>query len=212
MQVVILADTNLRSELEASGMAAQADVIWIEDVHAFHKHRHADVFVDLLFENTPARLQLLNELLPQTVIINSVVDNLASLGKEFIRINGWPGFLKGSLIEAVCLQQNKKTLVQEVFAAFGKQVEWLPDNPGFITPRIISMIINEAYFALGEGVSTPAEIDTAMKLGTNYPYGPIEWGNKIGLQNVADLLNKMSEINPRYKPAEWLVQETNKAI
>ncbi len=79
-----------------------------------------------------------------------------------------------------------------MLAHFGRRVEWLPDEPGFVTPRVISMIINEAYFAFAEGVSTPEEIDTAMKLGTNYPYGPIEWGNRIGLQNVVRLLKKLA--------------------
>jgi 3-hydroxybutyryl-CoA dehydrogenase len=74
------------------------------------------------------------------------------------------------------------------------------------------MIINEAYLALGEGVSTPEEIDTAMKLGTNYPFGPIEWGSHIGLQNVVTLLHKLSVVQPRYTPADLLVQKTDKAI
>ena len=49
-----------------------------------------------------------------------------------------------------------------------------PDIPGFISARVVSMIINEAYFALEEEVSSKEEIDTAMKLGTNYPYGPFD--------------------------------------
>ena len=69
------------------------------------------------------------------------------------------------------------------------------------------MIINEAYFALGEGVSSKEEIDTAMKLGTNYPMGPFEWGINIGLKNVSGLLSALAEINPRYTPAELLKQE-----
>ena len=84
--------------------------------------------------------------------------------------------------------------------------------PGFITPRVISMIINEAYFALAEGVSTPEEIDTAMKLGTAYPHGPLTWGDKIGLQNIVTLLQKLSVAQPRYAPCEFLVQEAAKAI
>jgi 3-hydroxybutyryl-CoA dehydrogenase len=55
-------------------------------------------------------------------------------------------------------------------------------------------------------------MDTAMKLGTAYPYGPFEWGNKIGLQNIVNLLKKLSKKQPRYTPCELLVQETDKAI
>jgi 3-hydroxybutyryl-CoA dehydrogenase len=64
----------------------------------------------------------------------------------------------------------------------------VPDDPGFVTPRIISKIINEATLALQEGVSTKEEIDAAMKLGTSYPYGPFEWSDKIGNDKIQKLL------------------------
>ena len=69
------------------------------------------------------------------------------------------------------------------------------------------MIINEAWFAYADGVSTQQDIDLAMKLGTNYPYGPFEWGNKIGLNNIINLLLSMSEENSRYAPAPLLIKQ-----
>jgi 3-hydroxybutyryl-CoA dehydrogenase len=66
------------------------------------------------------------------------------------------------------------------------------------------MIINEAFFALGENVSTKEEIDLAMKSGTNYPYGPFEWSEKIGVENILNLLKKLSEKEERYFPAPTL--------
>ncbi len=77
--------------------------------------------------------------------------------------------------------------------------------PGFISASVIAMIINEAYFAKADGVSTEAEIDLAMKLGTNYPYGPFEWAQKIGLKNILNLLTSMSEQNNKYAPSPLLV-------
>jgi 3-hydroxybutyryl-CoA dehydrogenase len=74
------------------------------------------------------------------------------------------------------------------------------------------MIINEAYFALADDVSTKEEIDIAMKMGTAYPYGPFEWGNKIGLQNIVTLLQKLSVQQPRYAPCELLVHQANRSI
>ena len=91
--------------------------------------------------------------------------------------------------------------------AWAKNPTWVPDEPGFITARVIAMIINEAWFALEEGVSTKEEIDTAMKLGTNYPYGPFEWGNQIGLKNIYTLLDKLNTDNPRYRPAELMKKQ-----
>ena len=66
------------------------------------------------------------------------------------------------------------------------------------------MMINEAYMALQDGVSTMDEIDIAMKLGTNYPYGPFEWAEKIGREKITALLEKLSLQNPLYTPASSL--------
>ena len=69
------------------------------------------------------------------------------------------------------------------------------------------MIINEAYYALGENVSIREDIDIAMKLGTNYPYGPFEWTKLIGLKNIYTLLLEMSRENKRYLPAPAMKEE-----
>ena len=69
------------------------------------------------------------------------------------------------------------------------------------------MIINEAYFALEDNVSSKTEIDTAMKLGTNYPFGPFEWVGLIGNKNVLALLQQLYATDSRYKPSELLIKE-----
>lgn len=71
----------------------------------------------------------------------------------------------------------------------------------FHYPRSIAMIINEAYFALGEDLATAEAIDLAMKNGVNYPLGPVEWGEKIGLHYVAQLLEELNTItrDERYR-------------
>jgi 3-hydroxybutyryl-CoA dehydrogenase len=67
-----------------------------------------------------------------------------------------------------------------------------------VAARVISMIINEAFFTIAEKVSTKDEIDLAIKLGTNYAYGPFEWLNKIGIQNIYQLLEILSINDKRY--------------
>jgi 3-hydroxybutyryl-CoA dehydrogenase len=212
MQIVVLCNDEQKAELTSGGVQDSAEVVWITDVHAFFNYPTADVFMDLLFETLDDRLQLLEQLLPKTVVINSVVDTLQQTHSSFIRINGWPTFLQASLLEASATDGTPTKELEKVFAHFGKTVEWLPDAPGFVTPRVISTIINEAFFALQEGVSTPQEIDTALKLGTAYPYGPFEWSKKIGLQNICTLLQQLSKTQKRYTPCDLLVQETDKAI
>jgi 3-hydroxybutyryl-CoA dehydrogenase len=165
----------------------------------------AEVFIDLLFINEPSRITALMKV-KGLVIINSVVNTLHDLQVPFIRINAWPGF-SNALLEVSCSNEALKHTTEIVFQNLGKQIQWLPDDPGFITPRVISMIINEAYFALEEGVSSKEEIDTAMKLGTAYPYGPFEWGGRIGLTNVVALLNCLSTKKSQYEPAPLLIQD-----
>ena len=79
-----------------------------------------------------------------------------------------------------------------------------------VSARVISMIINEAYFAMEDGISTPEEIDTAMKLGTNYPKGPFEWKSQIGITPVFSLLEKLSKTDSKYTPSTLLKSEAEK--
>ncbi len=212
MQIIIVASEKQKEELLSVGITKEASLIWLNDVKELEQQNSADVYIDLLFENTQKRIKFLAQFLPKLVIINSVNDTLAEINSSFVRINGWSTFLSPNIIEASSLQKQNELEAEEVFTVFEKSIEWLPDISGFITPRVISMIINEAYFALAESVSTHEEIDTAMKLGTAYPYGPLEWGAKIGLQNIVTLLEKLSIEHPRYMPCELLVQETNRSI
>lgn len=168
---------------------------------------HADVYIDMLFEPETNRVELLKTL-SAPVMINAVSFTLKEIGASFIRFNGWLTFLDKPVIEANCMDDLKETATG-IFEALNKQVAWVPDTPGFITPRIISMIINEAYYALGDGVSTKADIDIAMKLGTGYPHGPFEWSELIGLKNINELLQQLMRIDKKYSPAPALTKELN---
>ena len=70
------------------------------------------------------------------------------------------------------------------------------------------MLINEAAFALMEQIASPEDIDVAMKLGTNYPFGPIEWGKQIGFKNVIAVIEALHEDlqEDRYRTAPLLKQ------
>lgn len=200
MQIVVICNEEQKGEL-ISGSMEEGAVIWVTDIANLSK---GDAVIDLLFQNTTERLDVLKAF-PLT-IINSVTDTATSIHPSFIRINGWTTFLKGMIVEAAGAEA-ARAAAEEVFDQMNKKVEWLPDEPGFVTPRVISMIINEAYFALSEGVSTKEEIDTALKLGTAYPFGPFEWSEQIGLKNIAHLLTTLSTREPRYQPCHLLLQE-----
>jgi len=143
------------------------------------------------------------------VLINSVSNTLKSTshGANVIRLNGWNGFLKRTTWE---LAGENNDIIKELSSQLGVRFSFLSDEPGFVSPRVLAMIINEAYFAKAENVSTENEIDIALKLGTNYPKGPFEWANEIGFKNVFDLLKKLSLVDARYTPCTLLEKEANK--
>jgi 3-hydroxybutyryl-CoA dehydrogenase len=203
MKVVVITSADRKEELLAQGMPEAVDLCWQEEPVAV---TGADGYIDLLFHPSGERINKLAALLPATVIVNAVNSTTAELPQGFTRINGWETFLKRSLVEASA-KEDDRAAAERIISAFNKTIEWVPDIRGFMTARVISMIINEAWFALEEKVSTKEEIDTAMKLGTNYPYGPFEWGEKIGLKNIVELLNTLAQTNSRYKPAALLEKQ-----
>lgn len=204
MQVIVVASESLKEEMIAQGLQEGTVIEWASSIPA---STEAGCCIDLLFEYSPERVAALKRLQPAIIIVNSVPITLDSLPENFVRINGWPGFLQRKAIEASSSNVQVRDKVDSIFSTFNKSIEWVPDKPGFITATIISMIINEAYFAFGEQISSKEDIDTAMKLGTNYPFGPFEWGKKIGLQKVHDLLFALSQENLRYQPAKQLTKE-----
>ena len=207
MKVVVLANDLLKEELLAQGVSEEVHIEWINEVSQFAAYDKADAWIDLLFDAQQERIAILQKLLPRPVIINSVCSTLRDMPGEFIRINGWPTFLRRPLLETATTDEARKTEAEKIFRAFHKTTSWVPDVPGFVAARVVAMIINEAYFALAEQVSTKTEIDTAMKLGTNYPFGPFEWSERIGLQNIGKLLELLGKHQPRYAPAVLLQKE-----
>lgn len=84
-------------------------------------------------------------------------------------------------------------IVEDAFRHVEMEKFWVQDKPGMINLRLICLIINEAYLVWQEKTANREDIDTAMKLGTNYPFGPIEWSERIGIDNVYAILYAMNE-------------------
>ncbi|GGF77941.1 3-hydroxyacyl-CoA dehydrogenase [Alteromonas lipolytica] len=94
------------------------------------------------------------------------------------------------------------SLVKGLAAREVKAVK-LPDWPGLVVMRTVAMLANEAFEAQMQGVGSAEAIDNAMKYGVNYPQGPIEWANEIGLSTVLDVLDGVYSLtrDPRYRAA-----------
>ena len=93
-----------------------------------------------------------------------------------------------------------------LLAADGQSVVVVNDSPGFVAQRVVAQIINVACQIAQRGIASPADIDKGAKLGLGYPFGPLEWGDRIGPNNVLGILESLYEFygETRYRPSPWL--------
>jgi 3-hydroxybutyryl-CoA dehydrogenase len=129
----------------------------------------------------------------------------------FFGFCGLPTFLNREILEASLLEKTDLDKLENISRKLNTKFAFVRDQVGLVTARVICMIINEAYFAIQENIASRADIDLAMKLGTNYPFGPFEWGEKIGIKNVYELLIAAYESTKdnRYKICELLEREAS---
>jgi 3-hydroxybutyryl-CoA dehydrogenase len=214
MKLALLASGDQKREWLSKPNEGDVDLIWVAD-HQQLVDTKADAYFDLLFQNEKGRLDSFLQI-SAPLFINEVIYTfehllISSLRKSnttIFRMNAWPSFFGRDIIELSSFREEDEVHAQKIFSNLGWKFKSVPDIPGLISARIIAMIINEAYYTLQEEVSTKEEIDIAMKLGTNYPYGPFEWSDMIGLENIYRLLVEMGRQDQKYQPAELLKKET----
>jgi 3-hydroxybutyryl-CoA dehydrogenase len=152
-----------------------------------------------------------------TVFLNIVKLSLAELAHmvnhsmscTIFGFNGLPGLLNRNLLEVALHKKEDEQKLTRICKALETEFAIVDDRVGLVTPRVIAMIINEAFYAVQEGTATREDIDLAMKLGTNYPYGPFEWCSRIGVNHVYELLEVLFDDtkDERYKICPLLKKE-----
>jgi 3-hydroxybutyryl-CoA dehydrogenase len=95
---------------------------------------------------------------------------------------------------------------ERFFSTLGKHAAWVGDAPGLVLGRIVCQLINEASFALGEGIGSAADIDAGMVHGLSHPRGPLGWADLIGLDQVLSVLDGLYDERreERYRAAPVL--------
>lgn len=185
--------------------------------HHFTNHPGVRAFLkpeSVVFDFEPNDVSIYNQKGP-TVFLNSTSSTLKKLTSEkssqalLFGFCGIPSFLNREILEIAVLNNESGGSLENICVKLNTKYKIVEDRTGMITPRIICMIINEAYFAIEENVASRVDIDLAMKLGTNYPFGPFEWCDKIGIKNVYELLNAVynDTKDERYKICGLLKKE-----
>ncbi len=186
------------------------------------KARRAALAVELTNtdrERKTKNIRFLEKSLPHNAaILSSSVTITASEQATWLKSPGrlmglaaLPSLLSGQLLEiAPTLSTSRATVsaAKKFLERLGKEIAVVQDRVGMVLPRILCMLINEASFAVMENVAHPRDVDIAMKLGTNYPLGPVEWADRIGIQQVFCVLQSLHQNlgEERYRIAPLLRQ------
>ena len=155
---------------------------------------NADVVFDLSLDDYPEETYKFN-ILNVLLIAGTLKCDLMSLSEDFqnkdliVGLNTLPGFLNRDIWEMSTLEDKNKEKFKMLFPEL--KTQWVKDRVGMVSPRVLAMIINEACFTLEEGTANVEDIDKGMKLGTNYPFGPFEWADKIGVDRIFELLSSL---------------------
>ncbi|MDZ4757036.1 MAG: 3-hydroxyacyl-CoA dehydrogenase family protein [Bacteroidota bacterium] len=173
-----------------------------------------DLIIDLDFDSDPiSKAKAYKNVEGKCMILGATKTNLYShfTGSKnyIIGINNLCGFINKPIWEMTALNTESENQWNIIAAALKLDCKTVHDRVGMVSPRVICMIINEAYYTVQEGTANKSDIDIAMKLGTSYPYGPFEWAGILGLKNVYDVLSSVYEDtkDERYKICPMLRKE-----
>ena len=156
---------------------------------------------------------------PRATVIASVLSNtatelgmLANIANRVVGVSLLPSIMSSvSTIDMAAGLNTAATHIQHALALLKRldySVELVEDRVGLVQVRVLAMLINEAAFAVMEGLATPEDIDKAMLLGVNYPKGPLAWADEIGIGVVTLILDGLRREyeQERYRPCVLLKQ------
>jgi 3-hydroxybutyryl-CoA dehydrogenase len=182
--------------------------------------KDCDIIIEAIIEDLTLKKGLfkeLDELCPETTIFASNTSSISitELGAATKRpdrfigmhfMNPVPRMKLVEVIKGLATSDEVLTLTMDLSTKMGKTPVEVNDYPGFVSNRVLLPMINEAVYALMEGVGSPEAIDTVMKLGMNHPMGPLELADLIGLDTCLAIMNVLHDGlgDSKYRPCPLL--------
>jgi 3-hydroxybutyryl-CoA dehydrogenase len=195
--VVVLGDSPLADQLRAGATAAGFAV-----AGDFEAGAPPWLLVDCDADPDDVRLA------PTAVLCTHALTELSATGDE-VGFYALPPLDACGLIELTRTARTDPLAAErteELVTALGKAIAWVGDAPGLVLGRIVCQLVNEAAFAVGEGVGTAVDVDAGLVLGLNHPRGPLAWGDAIGPDHVLAVLDALNDAyrEERYRAAPLL--------
>lgn len=183
--------------------------------------RDADFVIEAAPEKMEVKLDLFARLdqlcKPETILASNTtalsIAEMSAATKRPDKVIGMHFFNPAQVMKLVEVIKSPNTsdetvaVTVDLAKAMGKTPVTLNEFPGFIVTRILAPMINEAFYALMEGVATAEDIDTAMKLGTNFPMGPLQLADFMGLDTTLAAIRTLNRefADSKYRPCPLLV-------
>ena len=231
---------NLERQVNSGKISSEESHLALQHIKysvSIEEFNNVDLVIEAATEDEPTKQKILSSLLPHiqdhTILTSNTssisITRLASctdrpekfMGFHFM--NPVPIMQLVELIKGIATNQDTYESCLQVVEKLGKTAASAEDFPAFIVNRILMPMINEAVYALYEGVGSVKAIDTSMKLGANHPMGPLELADFIGLDTCLAIMNVLHDglADTKYRPcplltkyveAGWLGRKTNQGF
>ncbi len=199
--------------------AALARIVTTSDYAAFGD---CDLVIEAATEKEELKRSIFKTLVPHLSATAMIASNTSSISitrlaavtdrpERFIGMhfmNPVPVMKLVEIIRGIATNEDTFAAIMALAERMGKTTAVAEDFPGFIVNRVLVPMINEAVYAVYEGVGTIASIDTGMKLGANHPMGPLELADFIGLDTCLSIMQVLHDglSDSKYRPCPLLVK------